>query len=530
MFNIYDTESGELLTIGHDEPIVFDSGRVAADYCKAYSGHRKLQPRKAAKGDDDWREREYQRIRNGQYKRPSYLDDLERDSDHYLHLAEKRPGQLAYTKDEAKGRQDAQSIISLQGYIEAFCQDMLPRHLDEIRAEHEGRALEDDGLKFASTPDEIVKVYTNYDCDSRKVSCSCMRHERDDYEGDIPHHPAYVYGAGDLAVAYTVNGEGETTARALCWPDKKVYSRVYDDADDRLHRLLRRRGYVKSCAYYNDGSQDHDLSLLGARLLRIEHPYRDDAFLVPYCDETDQASDDGKYLRLVRCGGRVDLHVYTGDHNYAWSDGHGAEDDDDDRETCERCDARCDTTYSVYVSRRHAESWCEHCESSYSFCCEWTGDSYSDTSVEMVDVNGQTWSTYAFEEHGDQCARTGDNFAAEDLAEVVVDEDGSTELWGPRSVDRHTWECEKSYVRVSEDVDPQIVTIDGIEQDWAPHIAASHARGQALAVYRRPYRPRLTLRGDDPGQLQLPHVIYMPPVSYDIHGRDQYGEFRSIAA
>ena len=163
----------------------------------------------------------------------------------------------------------------------ALAEDLSPDERREIEAEHSGQSF-DDGLKFASTPKEIVAVYTNYDEDCSQVADSCMRYECCDFpEGGSPRppqHPCSVYGAGDLAIAYTVNVAGQTTARALCWPEKKIYSRVYANDGDRLHRLLKKRGFKKSGGYYGADNKHHAStrdadpdapSLAGARILRI---------------------------------------------------------------------------------------------------------------------------------------------------------------------------------------------------------------------------------------------------------------------
>jgi hypothetical protein len=503
MFNIFDLESGQLIELGDEGAhLIFETGQLAAAYCKqAKAEGRKLQPRPAAKGDDNWQRRERERCANGTYKRPDYLVRLERDIDHFLHLAEKKPGQLAYTKDAAKGAQDLQSIISLQGYIEAFASDMLPEHLEEIKAEHEGQSLNDDDLKFAKTPAEITRVYTHYDRACSAVSNSCMRYDFDDGDdaAPCPKHPCSVYGAGDLAVAYTANDEGRTTARALCWPDKKLYSRVYANDGDKLHRLLKARGYRKSAGYYGD--QDHEQSLEGARLLKITCEDDSDVYLVPYCDDISNARRDDKFLVLDPDGG-IDLRRTDG-----WSDPTRSEESEYEY-TCDRCEEGCDETNEVHTSRNRSQYWCNYCSENDAFYCDHINERYSD-SVESVQVGDETWSIYAFEDDGGECQRTQGNHADDDLEDVIVDEDGTTERWGPRARDRYTWRCERSNELVADDVEPaKVIDYYGNMQDWAPHIAALHARDHALVVVK-PVRPRkLSLTGDHPGQMPLP--IYLP--------------------
>ena len=500
-----------------DEHMWFATGPEAAAMCERlkeeYPGNmfrpQPVRPEAAI----DWRDRERKRITDGTYARPAYLDVLEYTADHFLHLAEKRPGQLAYTKDDQKGERDQQSIITLQGYIEAFCKHMEPRMLAEIKAEHNGKEF-DDGIKFATKPGEIAAVYTNYSDSHKQVYESCMRYARADFEWETPPvHPTSVYGAGDLAVAYTINEDGETTARTLCWPDKKIYSRVYANDDGYLHRRMKARGYQKSSGYYGTSNEhagssrdvdDDDPSFDGARLLRVTHDEHDSIYVVPYCDDVQYAEDDGRFLRLRKC--------YPDDHHInmrqieGWSENPCDPCDDDYSSRCERCDCHTDEDdfCAVYTSRLRTAGWCMDCVERASFTCERTGIRYSGEHVTSVSVGDgdETWSQYAFDRSGGTCARTGRRYSADDLTEVIVDERGSTEMWGPRPVAWDTWNCDKTGELVSDDVDKVIVTVDGQRFAWAPHVAELHARGQAIVVYR--VQPKLSLTGDDPGQMRLP--------------------------
>ena len=71
-------------------------------------------------------------------------------------------------------------------------------------------------LGFASTEEEILAVYSN-------GPRSCML-------GKIG--PA-AYAAGDLAIAYVRDPDTEKyIGRALCWPDRKIYGRIYPNPDN----------------------------------------------------------------------------------------------------------------------------------------------------------------------------------------------------------------------------------------------------------------------------------------------------------
>ena len=586
MFNVFSLVTNALWLGDDGEPMVFETGQLAAAFCKELPD-MKLQPRKAAKGDDNWREREAQRIASGVYKRPDYLNLLEANSDHFLHLAEKKPGQLAYTKDAMKGAQDLQSIISLQGYIEAFrtgndakiaaldadydakraeldadydakraaldadynakrtalyadyyakraeldadyyakcaalgadyyakraalgadydakraaldadydakraalnadydakraaldadhnakraalAEDLSPDERREIEAEHSGQSF-DDGLKFASTPEEIVAVYTNYDADCSQVAASCMRYECCDFpEGGSPQppqHPCSVYGAGDLAIAYTVNVAGQTTARALVLA-----------GEENLLARLRQRRRPAAPATQEARLQEVGRLLQGptqtrrawpARVSCASHGRRTAASSSCPTATTLNAREIKDKHHLVLGSGSIDLRRTDG-----WSEELSC---DDDRCTCENCGDRCDEdeTHMVFVSRRSTEEWCESCHDSSTFYCDYAEEYYSDDVGSVQMANGDTWSEYAFHDHGGECERTGRNYPRDDLVDVVIDDCGGTEQWGPHAVDRSTWECECSGDTISDDVSR--VRVEG--EDWAPHIAEREA-------------------------------------------------------
>ena len=190
--------------------------------------------------------------------------------------------------------------------------------------------------------------------------------------------------------------------------------------------------------------------------------------------------------------------------------------------------------YTVYISQRSTEEWCENCRYNSAFYCDYNKEYYSDDIGSVQMANGDTWSEYAFHDHGGRCERTGRKLPYDDLVDVVIDDCGGTEQWGPHAVDRSTWECEHSGDTISDDVGR--VRVEG--EDWAPHTAEREAfvsdlrrrvvsqraegalldgrvvarvhedeareASTALVVYKPKHMSiakRLTLTGDDPGQL-----------------------------
>lgn len=131
-------------------------------------------------------------------------------------------------------------------------------------------------LLFATTTKEIEEVYTT-------GPSSCMAHSRTEYRyNDGKHHPTAVYGDGsDLAVAYTKR-YGKINSRAVCWPEKKIYNRLYGDVEilrDLLHKAVYKPGH-----FY------------GAKLARL--PYKL-GFVMPYIDNHSCVRDDETHLTIV---------------------------------------------------------------------------------------------------------------------------------------------------------------------------------------------------------------------------------------
>jgi hypothetical protein len=315
----------------------------------------KIHPTKINAGDNfNWQKREKERIKSGQYARPSYLDRLEISETHFLHLSKEKDGTLAYTKNEISGIMDVQSKISFQGYIEKFVLDLPKKTIQSLLEEHES-IFSIDNVFFATTPEEIREVYNNYDENISALAGSCMRHNMKHFLA--PQHPCEVYGAGDLAIAYRKNDKGKTIERALCWPEKKLYSRMYSSTDF-LHRALQKRKFKKS-AYYPQGCEP----MAGARLLRITHKEDSSIFLIPSIDEPIQVYDFGDYLRTSSVSNptRERVAITTS----GWSGVIRQ------RRHCPQCQTEvfADRCISVVTNLKPMQSalWCDNCVHVYAY-------------------------------------------------------------------------------------------------------------------------------------------------------------------
>jgi len=293
---------------------------------------------------------------------------------HFPHASRIEPGKMAFTESPLKGRHDTQLRIRPGRYLKRYFSDLLDdltiRHWTEIYAEK----FESFELLFATTPDEITRIYVD-------GPHSCMAGER-----GLDTHPAAIYGAGDLAVAYLTNAAtGAITARALCWPEKSIHcGRFYGDTH-RLSVALAKLDYTED----NDGFE-------GARVLAIQErdgwvfPYIDLALgLAQHCEETGTA----RLLPGGIVGGRGGIPEAPQGH------------------TCYHCDGNIfeDEIYIV-----DDEDWCEGCAEIYAFCCENCDErTHNDDLEEVLDVRGytQNWCTYCAENNAaicEDCSRYAD--------------------------------------------------------------------------------------------------------------------------
>lgn len=370
---------------------------AAADAALLSSQWTKYQPRRVA--EDGWREREAGRFADGTYLTVPWFTETwwigsEPNRDHYAHVSNDDAAQIAFTPDAEKGAGDRQTRMAPGRYLAKFFPGLSSADVASWAAkwgsEH-GTGIE---LLFAATADEIQEVYEN-------GPTSCMSHDASDY--DSPIHPVRVYAAGDLQIAYLKRGDA-ITARTLCWPEKKIFARIYGDYE-RLSPLLEEAGY-------RDASYEFE----GARLLRREH---NGGFVAPYLDVVRYVSDAGDYLRI---GGDLSCDSTNGLI-------------EDEGCSCERCGDRMGRDEGNYMEDVE-ESWCDDCERRYSFYCDRYGQTFTgDDYVRMA--NGETWSADAFAEHGAECEGSGDCIPADDTVEL---EDGT--IWSDRYFHLNGFVCE----------------------------------------------------------------------------------------
>jgi hypothetical protein len=313
----------------------------------------------------NWRAREYHRFRDGVYALPPWIASLSvcwRPGDyedrayqyqnlahHFAHLSLKSPGCIAYTPSDEHGHQDRQTTIKVGKYLEAHARDYFTA--GEIARFVELVKGYTSGLQLARTAEEIEKVYRN-------GPNSCMSHERDEYSCD-GHHPTEVYGDSDLALAY-LGTVDDVSARALVWPDEKLYSRVYGDRT--LTVVLESEGYT--CRM-----QDHDYGVFhGAKIRAIK--LSRGRYVMPYLDCATGAT-------LDRDGKTFTLHGDSGEEEYAIYETDGVS-RELHRSRCDHCGERCDSD----------AMYCDSCRDDLYSCSRCDTDHFDSSDGEMI---GDDW-------------------------------------------------------------------------------------------------------------------------------------------
>lgn len=369
-------------------------------------------------GDDDWRAREAARFASGRYKPLPWATDenARMPEHHFAHVSENDIRKVAFTENEEKGRRDRQKVMNARDYLARFTGLSY-----EMQEYYSAIMLGlNCNLQFASTPDEIEAAYVKMSRQDDGGVSSCMTYQPSHFDSEC--HPVRVYGAGDLALAYLENENGDINARALVWPERKVCGRTYGYEAASLRAALRVQGY---------SNFDHD-ALTGARLLNIPQRGRTDCVVMPYIDGTHTFNrhSDGEHFVIAEdgfCAGNTNGLAYI----YAQAE-------------CEHCNETFNADDATDVG---GETWCPSCVDNYAFRCEHCEEMHHcDNGHEVITGRNrwgnatETWcegcsdyhATYS-EYHGEliasdiacECEHCSEQFMAGDLEETET-ADGET--------------------------------------------------------------------------------------------------------
>lgn len=264
---------------------------------------------------------------------------------HSLHVPreQKHAGMVAFAESSAKLVADRFTVMKPGRYLQKYFGDKLdPKQIKQLADKYIGEHMVGE-LKWATTQEEMIRAI------NLGPSDSCMSagfHEGDEqwFRGHI--HPAAVYAAGDIHVAYMENGLGDVIARAVCNINDKIAARIYGD-ERLLLPALEAAGYTQESG-----------ALIGCRLLRIHNQSgRGHDWIMPYVDAGIGSGgghlyveDDGTFWRLDDDDGASTYEGYEGKGTFSGENGA----------SCPCCGNRVDEDDLTYVECRD-ESICRHC-------------------------------------------------------------------------------------------------------------------------------------------------------------------------
>jgi hypothetical protein len=401
--------------------------------------------------NDSWRIREALRFDNGTYKplpaiisQAEWFIGSEADRNHFAHRANSDSNKIAFTESAEKGMDDRQTIIPINRYLARYFSDKL--RSEEIAKLSALYTAPEYTLTIGDDAQAFLFAYSGQDVKSESsMYLSCMRYTIE-YFG-TPCHPAEAYAAGDLSIAYITcpDDSKKVIARALIWPEKMSFVRVYGQDETirvALVDMLESRGYCRADDWR------------GARIRAIEF---DGRVVVPYIDGdiTSLEHDEDDDVMTVSRHGNVD-----GSSTRGWAHSNSG------RHTCNACDERCNEDDMRHVGN---EMWCDDCVSNGATFCEYNEEYFADDErfIPVETTSGsQTWHNSAAR-HAFHCEHLDAWFANGDFNEIEVNTRNGAQTWCEQDNSDDYFICEKTGEAFScEDFQPITVETSEGPQVW----------------------------------------------------------------
>jgi hypothetical protein len=394
-----------------------------------------------------WQEREQAMFQAGLYDLPVWVEEPfwrnygHELHDHFVHISLADPTAIAFTEDKRKGKADRQTPMKPGKYLQKFMgagrggviehgplkgqgAKITKQQVAYYSAWHANgkRPPNDDVLCFATEADEMVRVY-------KEGPYSCMR--GCDKEWEDEDHPVRVYAAGDLQFAYLNNENGDVVGRALCWPDKEVFGRVYPtpNSDKEREQYAELHDRLKALGWVSIDERQNVFE--GARLRRMTNS--DGNLMMPYLDH-----EYGVEEVWPGGGGKAYWRMTHDTHHQDNTDGTyccGDDEDDTPDWTCEEChDGHDDYTssYTVYSrwrpeargGRGHPYSehtWCQSCADYSAFYCDGSDEHYKNDDTECVEAGSGKYEINWFNANGGyQCSWSNEYFFKDDDPPITL--------------------------------------------------------------------------------------------------------------
>ena len=380
--------------------------------------------------DDSWRIREALRFDNGTYKplpaiimQAEWFVNSDADKNHFAHRANSDSNKIAFTESPEKGMDDRQTVVPINRYLARYFGDKL--RSEEIAKISALYTTPEYNLIIGNDAESFRFAYSGQDVKSESsLHFSCMRYTKE-YFG-TPCHPAETYAGHGLAIAYIIDPDDDkrVIARAVIWPEKMRFVRVYGTSEQirvALVDMLESRGF--------DRADDWR----GARLSVVEFGGR---IVMPYIDgdvTSLEHDDDDDYMTVSRHG-NIDGSTTRG-----WTESATS------RHICECCGDRAHEDDMRHV---RDELWCDSCVEDNAIFCEYEEEYFPD-SESFMQVNTrrgvQTWRARNVERHAFHCDRTEEYYCDSFFTQIEVETGNNRiETWCEEESEDLFFTCEKT--------------------------------------------------------------------------------------
>lgn len=288
------------------------------------------------------------------------------------HASDSDPSRIAYTRSDAHGYADRQTVTSVGKYIARHFPTMPDHWVRDIAMRHGANRFE-----MWDTVDKIVHAVQE-----GPHSCMCWRdHDPNDTHPYEAYDPKYGW-----RIAVRLDGNSLITARCLVNTFSNTFVRSYtrkdggySHSDEAIEVWLRDQGFEKSCDW------------VGLSLAKITNGRHSDDFWAPYIDgDCKLVSDHGNYLMITNDGeyscDRTDGHA-DGSCLVSCSDCGERHHEDDMHSIGYHGDSQvgscCIDDYTFVMGRNGCEYYIPENEAVY---VESTGNHYDPEYLERYDI------------------------------------------------------------------------------------------------------------------------------------------------
>jgi hypothetical protein len=386
--------SGNLVETPLPDYGTFEKGADAAKASKTAAGSlggAKVQCRRIAQAGD-WRAAMAKRFETGELLPLPSKWDLAPIADHFAHISAQDSNLIGYLDTEEHGIIYKVTVLTAGRYISRF----YPSVGDDKRR-HLIAAIDPTGeIYYAWDADDIEEVY-------RDGPSSCMDGEHS--FDHLPVWPTQPYGAGDLAVAYTKNKDGDIQSRAVCWPEKKLFGRIYGDFQ-RMKAAFEAEGYISMRDDNTVHGNKKQQTFVGAKLLKIPTG-QDHEYVMPYFDDIKVAIDMGDHFVIAEQGelGRKWVSSGGSDTGLALL-----------QTLCPRRNVATKVRDMRFVHGVN-EEWSQDAIRSETFVCGGNGKLYPH-EFKVIMGHDVPWSKEHFEQNGEHCTVTHKDWPKDQMVQL----------------------------------------------------------------------------------------------------------------